>query len=96
LNLALTADGMSVLSFRKPSFPIFIWFFIVATLGNIVSIRSALLDTLAKQREEIAKVQAELRRERKENAKRKLRRLNSDAECPCCRVSHVCCHNLIC
>jgi hypothetical protein len=24
LNLALTADGMSVLSFRKPSFPIFI------------------------------------------------------------------------
>jgi hypothetical protein len=40
-----------------------------------VTVRSALLDALAKQNEEIANIQTELRRERKETAKRKLGRL---------------------
>lgn len=40
-----------------------------------MTIRSALLDALAEQSEEIAKIQAELRRERKETAKRELGRL---------------------
>ncbi len=40
-----------------------------------MTIRSALLDALAEQGEEIAKIQAELRRERKETAKRALGRL---------------------
>ena len=79
LNLALTADGMLVFSPPKIIIP----HESLTTLANLVTIRTALLNALANQREDMAEIQAELRRKRKETAKRNLGKLPLVVEYPC-------------